>query len=396
MIRLHRAIHVAAFDVEGTVSFGRERPEFLAVARLAADLEHPLDGEDVSRELLGSLPAHVGWRVIERCLALGLLERKGFQGPAALSDGGRRALEEGQVLVPEEGVWRFYYARDPLLDDGLLHVVRLETPRADQERRALPSPAERRREPVHQGDGRPGPLAELCKRKAVWRSRATGQLFEVKELGERGVAQTPHPLDLTLEYAPEKPVRAFLRGQLKGGRPGERDATVDFPLGTPRSLGNRSYDDLWRELVGAATGLPPPELAEACRRAGALVVPTPFDDTLDRDARRTMLRDLRIPKVFLDGLGSFDETELPDVMLLPRTPADAQAWADWLLWESLETYYVPDNLETLRARVRGLFPLHTPRLATTEELLARAECNPADPRARFLLAPADLGLWRPS
>lgn len=394
MIRLHGTIAVSAFDVEGTVAFGRERPEFLAVARLAADLGHPLGGEDVSRELLGHLPAHVGWRVIERCLALGLLERRGLQGPASLSEGGRRTLEEGQVLVPEEGVWRFYYARHPLLDDGLLHVVRLETPRADEERRALPPPAERRRAPVHQGDGMPGPLAELCRSRSVWRSCATGLLFEVKVLGERGATQPLHPLELTLEYAPDKPVRAFLRGLLKGGGPGERDARVDFPLDAPRSLTTRSYDDLWRELVGAATALPPTELVEACRRAGALVVPTGFDDTLEPAARRTMLRDLRVPKVELHGLGSFDESELPGVMLVPRTPADAHAWADWLLWESLETYHLPDSLETLRERVRGMFPLHTPELATPAELFARATRSPADPRARFLLAPADLGLWR--
>ena len=42
MIRLTRSISVSSFDVEATVAVGRNRPEFLAVARLAADLGRPI------------------------------------------------------------------------------------------------------------------------------------------------------------------------------------------------------------------------------------------------------------------------------------------------------------------------------------------------------------------
>ena len=108
MISLTRTVPVSSFDVEATVAVGRDRPEFLAVARLAADLDRPIDARDVLRELLGARPDVLGWRVIERCVALGRLVRAGTDGAAALSEPGRIALGHGQVLVPEEGIWRFF------------------------------------------------------------------------------------------------------------------------------------------------------------------------------------------------------------------------------------------------------------------------------------------------
>jgi len=122
MINLHRTVTVTSFDVEATVAVARERPELLAVARLAKDLDRPIDGADVSTQLLGRLPEHVGWRVIERCVDLGILERARWSGPASLSVRGGFALEFGAILIPEEGTWRFYLLEDPLVGSPLVHT----------------------------------------------------------------------------------------------------------------------------------------------------------------------------------------------------------------------------------------------------------------------------------
>ena len=120
MIRLSRHISISCFDAEATVAVARQRPEFLAVARLAADLGRPISSRDVLRELLGPLPEVLGKRVIERCIGLGLLEITDQKNDeAALSEAGRLALEHGEVLVPEEGVWRFYLVDDPLVPTNL-------------------------------------------------------------------------------------------------------------------------------------------------------------------------------------------------------------------------------------------------------------------------------------
>lgn len=120
MIKLQRTIRVRSFDVSGVVAIGQERPEWLAVARLAADLDRPISGRDVVRELLARLPEHVGRLVVDRCVYLGLLHRAEPRGPASLSDSGRIALERGLVLEPQEGAWRCYYVDDPLVAEPLV------------------------------------------------------------------------------------------------------------------------------------------------------------------------------------------------------------------------------------------------------------------------------------
>ena len=57
MIRLQRTVQIHSFEAEAIVAIGRDRPEFLAVARLAADLGHPIgaSGARVMVTLLAAL-----------------------------------------------------------------------------------------------------------------------------------------------------------------------------------------------------------------------------------------------------------------------------------------------------------------------------------------------------
>lgn len=396
MIRLQRTVSVQTFDAEATVAVGRDRPEFLAVARLAADLERPLGGRDISRELLGGLPELVGWRVIDRCVALGLLEQRGGRGPAALTESGAAALEQGAVLVPEEGTWRFFFVDDPLMDDALVHVARIETPNAREERNDLYAAKREMRGRPGPGDRVPPLLHDAAGSGYVWTSVASAQPFDVREVAERGLAGEPGQLRLVVEWEEEQPLpRLALRGELEAVAEDGKPWRVDCPLETPRAFAGVTYDDLWRDLVASSTGLPAGELKTWRRRAGTRVVPVTFDD-LQQAARRSMRQDLSVPEVALDGLGRFDPTVLEAVALVPREASDAQSWAEWLQWESLSDYVVPAALEDAAREIAERFPFHSPRLPVADELLRRAKAAPQDPRARFLLAPADLGLWRSS
>ncbi len=54
MIQLKRVVNIKCFEAQATVAVGRERPEFLAVAQLAYDLDRPINGQDILDELLGN------------------------------------------------------------------------------------------------------------------------------------------------------------------------------------------------------------------------------------------------------------------------------------------------------------------------------------------------------
>ncbi len=388
MIRLQRTILVRTFEAEATVAVGRDRPEFLAVARLAADLGHPIGGRDISRELLGNLPEQVGWRVLDRALALGLLEREGLRGPASLSESGRAMLEQGAVLVPEEGVWRFYLVDDPLVAAPLLHVQRLDADHAKAERDRL---YKRGRGERPESGQRPPRLLTNTIRQLL-RSVSEGKGFELRDLGERGEEGPRGELTLLLTWAPGKDVQVALRGRLPSGDGGDKPRSVDAPLVVPSVLDALTYEEAWALLVSRATQVREDVLYAWMDRAGTPVLPTRMGDWPD-GVRRSFMADLKVPQFQVDDLGPFDATRLEGVPLVADSDPAAQEWAEWLLWDRIATYVVPSDIEGLRREVAGRFPLHRPRLPDADALLRRAKSEPQDRTSRFLLAPADLGLW---
>lgn len=387
MIRLQRTIRVSTFQAEATVAVGRDRPEFLAVARLAADLGHPIGGRDVTRELLGKLPESVGWRVIDRCIGLGLLVRDGHRGPAALSDSGRQMLEQGAVLVPEEGSWCFYIVDDPLVPGSVVHVERIDTEDAKAERKHL---KERGRGNLP-GSGNRLPRRLVESKDTLLQSVASGQAFELRDLSERGENGNSSGMLLVLSWEVGQDPAVRLEGRLDSEQRGA-GRRIDHTLGSVPALRAWSYDTLWADLVSRATGASDEELLAWAERIGAHVLPTQMSQWPDA-ARRTFLADLDIPSGSIHGLGSYEASKLAGVSLVPRTDDDASIWAEWLQWDSIDRYLTPQGLAEMSQRVLDRFPLHRPWLPDPEDLLERARREPRTPRSRFLLAPADLGLW---
>ena len=190
-IELQTTIPVQTFDAPATVAIGRNAPEWLAVVRLAKDLGGAIRANQITAELLGGLPAVVGKRVIDRSVALGLLEQSDQErkeGVALLSKLGEEALNRGQVFISEDRLWRFYFAEHPLLDQSLLHIEPLDGGSAQSERNEL-------REAKRPGHGRPDDgentpdcLLTVPKKGQVLSSVAdSGPSFVLKEVSEAGV-----------------------------------------------------------------------------------------------------------------------------------------------------------------------------------------------------------------
>jgi hypothetical protein len=387
MIRLSRSLKVFTFDVEATVALGQDRPEFLAVARLAADLGRPIGAHVILRELLGDRPEVLGWRVIERCVALGLLERERSDGPASLSVAGRLALEHGEVLVPEEGIWRLYVVDDPLVTSPLVHASRLESEPVYLERNAMRA-AQKRGDKRVQPDRVPDVLRR-CVGGPVAVSKQNGHLFKLVEIAGHGAVGPSSELRLTLDWPDEVVLR--LSGQLPHDDQVARHKPMDAVLELPSALAHLTYEAMWKRLAAVALGLDPSELDRWHAQAGKPVVPVPFQ-SLPPEARRSFLHDLEVPASALPALGRFDPTVLKAAPAVPPTAADAQRWLEWLQWESIDDYALPRGLEQMGRDLAARFPLHRPRPLTPIELLSKARAE-RDPRAWFLLAPSDLGLW---
>jgi hypothetical protein len=383
MIRLTRRVPVSCFDVQGTVALGRRRPEFLAVARLAADLARPIEAADVLEHLLGPLPPIVGCRVLERCVGLGLLQWTERAGAAALSPSAPLALDQGEVLVPEEGVWRFFVVDDPLISGGVLQVTRLAEASAQQTRRGRPRTE--RLAPVARVPAR---LQQACGAPPCL-PFGGGPLVQVRALAERGRGgpQGDLHLELVWQEAPE----LVLRGRLPREGAEEEGAVQEMALPWPAAFASMTRQTLWTWLVAHAARRSPNELERWQRQLGRPVLPVAFS-SLTPSERAGFRKNLALPACAPPGLGPFEPADLPGVDLLPATAEDAQQWLAWLQWEALTEHALPEQLEqSARELLPRLLP-YTPRPLTPRELLAQARAQ-RDERSFFVLAPFDLGLW---
>lgn len=411
MIQLQRQVEVFTFDAEATVSVGKDRPEFLAVARLAKDFQRPIDGRIVARELLGGLPEQVGWRVIDRCVALGLLQREAQRGPVTLSGYGENALLTGKVLVPEEGIWRFYMVDDVLLEDSLIHVERLDSANAKEERDAIFTAKKSGQPRASQGQATPKYLSECVSEGLIFSSVVHHREFAIEQVGPRGEHGPDDGLWLAIEWGQGQRPKLALRGQVmsppraerpdpqrqdKHARPEKPKAkplAVDHSLDEPQACTGTEYEQIWQYLAAAGLNIPVTEISGWHNKARELVAPISFTSKLPNPARNTMQMTLPIPESEIPGLGSFESTKLDGVKLVPRTPDDAQAWAEWLQWQAINKYATPTWLEALGQQVLKRFPHHRPKLPNSSALLERALKQPGETTARYLLAPYDLGLW---
>lgn len=388
MIHLHRHVTVSSFDAQATVAIGRKRPEFLAVAQLAADLARPITPRDIMRELLGNRPEVLGRRVIARCISLGLLVDSDRHGSAVISTTGLQALEAGEVLVPEEGIWRFYLQSDPLLPNTLLHARRLETGSAHQERNKGKKSSNQNSQP--QNIRSPERLRQ-CRAATPSASIADGQLLHLRELSERGSEGPSGTLNLSFLWEPTSSPLLTLTGDLAKIDPTLESPLIDSTL-VPDSRFFSTYEGMWKEIAAMAMDISHETLDHWHQRTEQLSVPVSFSSTTALE-RKVFKRNIPVPDSDWGAFGEFESTTLKDAPILPASAADAQQWAQWLQWESIQDYVTAEQLTQITHAQLARFPYHQPRLPSPQELIAHARDLPPDSRRNFLLAPFDLGLW---
>lgn len=394
MIRLHRTITIESFEVEGTIARSHDRPELLAVAQLAADAPGGLTPAVLAHELFGG-QATLCKAVIDRCVKIGLLDRRHPNAPAMLSARGREMLASGQVRVPEDRTWRIYYVDDPLLEAAIVHVEPCWDGNARDTRNQFYGGRKQGAQP-EPPQSCPAALREAVNEQA-WSSIVDRSSFELMRLSSRGLASERSPVRLELDFVLDEPSpRLCLHGELAAPRqPPKQPALhlqVRSQLAAPNVLMAWTYDQMWRALVAHASKVEPHTLDHACEQARRRVLPQRWDDTNETE-RRSMRRTVAVAATRIAALGQFEPTQIDDVELIARAPEDARKWAAWLQWDGINDYCTPASLRANGERVIARFPDFDLQAGPPEGLLAYATRNPGDPAARYLLTSSDLGLW---
>ena len=349
MIKLKRTVECKTFDVKATVAIGRDRPEFLAVALLANDLDRPISGKDLSDHLFGDL-YDLGERVLERSVSIGLLdwaeESNETWKLANLSQAGKEAIEREKVLISEEGVWRLYYLDDPLIKDRLIHFEHVEVPKAREERRNL------KREKLQSNNS--SATSEFLKRhqEHTFISVVDGTPFMLREISKEGEKLSSENLTLHTKITLGKKLDITLQGELKSPSLSGFPLRVDQDFDISEDLLPLTYNEVQVELAIQGSDVAPREYGE-----GNLVMPVHFDERLDTAARNSMRMDIQIlnPDLSTLGLGQFETTELKGVSIEPDTDEDARQWARWLLINGMDDYKTPELIREDERKIHDRF-----------------------------------------
>lgn len=393
MIRLFRTVTVSCFDLEGVIARSQDRPELLAVAQLAHDSPRGLTADILANELIGG-QSILCRRIIDRCVALGVLERQRVGAPARLSEIGRAMLQRGQIWIPERGTWRLYFADDPLLDARPVHVEPCWTPSAKATRGEVYRQKDKGERPA-QGQARPRLLRDLDPGE-LYASLVDGSTFQLVSLADHGAPGRRSDLHLSWAFPAEGEARVTASAQLEAPPcpPKTPQRAIEFErvLELPRALAGWTYDQLWTQLISVARGLDPKALEAACEWAGRLILPVTFEHASDAE-RRNMRTRVEVPAIRFPSAGEFQPTHIDPVELVPHSTDDASEWARWLQWDAIQSYAVPAQLERDAQRIRERFPLFQVRSASADELLAQAKLRSGEPTSRHLLTTSDLGLW---
>ena len=302
-IVLTRSVVIRGWRVVGLVAKAGKRRELEPVL-LRADEAGGTSAEDVAKHLFGAYSRKV---VAERLLRIGtalkLLEERRDRR-FVLSDDGRRALESGQVLLPEQGAWTVWASSDPLLR---VPVLRIES--WDEQKNAV-FESRRDQEEERSFVSLPNWLGDARGKQFEPPASADGIAVRIDALEEKAEAVDPLA-SLSLEWN-------VTRGRLRlRGRWGED--TVDSELEAPRVTPSEIWDVL---LYGEG-------LMEHWDGEGR-ALRVLFEDTTDSE-RESMSRELKFRKPRVPDYGEFDPLALSGVAITARSRGDACKWSNWRL-----------------------------------------------------------------
>ncbi len=361
---LKRRIAIRGWRVVGYVSKADKRKELEPILERARETGGT-DADDVARHLLfESSRKVVAQRLLRIGRVLNLLEENGRK--YRLTADGERAIDTGNVFVPEHGAWTVWVSEDPLLPSPVLRIDAWEELDALTESRNRRD-AEKKRsfEPL------PDIIREVQETEVTPPASGDGVAVRVGEL-EENVEAVSSGESLNLIWSVHER-RLRLQGKWD-------NKTVDFELEAPET----PPDELWEALL-AGEGL----LNDWERHA----LRVSFAETTESE-RESMSRDLEIPKPSVPRFGEFEPLTVPEIAIAARSRDDARDWSAWRLRTRIRDFATSERYDEWRKEAAAPFVEHRPELPARAELAAEEWANAGDrpaPRAWHLVAAED---WR--
>ena len=304
-IILMRPVEIQGYHVIGEVAKSRKRKELDPVLWRARE-NYETNAQDIVTHLkLGPSRKVVAQRLLKIGELLGLLEATGDlrKKNFVLTDQGERAIETGEIFVPEDGAWTLWTSTDPLLPSPILRIDSFEGEKAFREVRSNSN--------NDQYDYTPDYLRAAIGREITPPASSDGITVRISNIEDKvqKAEGSNAKLDLLWNIG-EGNLR--LKGTWKGKE-------VDTELQPP----DISFDDIWGDLL-ANEGLS----MKWNHRHQALEVS--FDE-IDDIERESMVCNIEFNNPSLPDFGQFETFKVEQVPITACYPAHAQEWSNWRL-----------------------------------------------------------------
>lgn len=171
-------------------------------------------------------------------------------------------------------------------------------------------------------------------------------MFQLTELAQSGSSGPKGTLKLDLTWDRRSEAMLNLSGTLPLSAQGRNSGLVDVNIDLPKVFDDLDYQTIWTNLASLSSGTPFEELDEWFSTAGKPVIPLDFHSLSD-DERKGFRRNVAVPESEWEQLGAFDSTILENILIVPTTESDAQAWLEWLHWNAINDYVTPRQIERM-------------------------------------------------
>jgi hypothetical protein len=290
---------------------------------LAEEQGGEISAAEITSHLLINKPITYGETVMSRCVDLGLLDPRG-----GLTAYGREAIEHERIFNQEKGRYRILCTDDPLLPQMVLEIVEQNEPdflrpRGDFRQSAGPGKSTENEIPKW-----------LFKTENttfdIFSSGIETRIYKIEPLGLRSELQSSEALEIHLDIP--------VAGDAVLNVTGYAQRTIQAP---PVRYGNA-----FRQLLG--------ENFDKCWNNESQALQCGFRELTDAE-RNSFSRDLIVKAPVLNGYGSFNETVIHNVPIIPATNRDANEWARWLLSKSITKFTDRNSYDRLVKNIQTRF-----------------------------------------
>lgn len=374
-LKLIRQLILEGYEIIMDIGYGQKREELLSVLKLAEENQGEVTAESICNTLLIGRPLIIGKNIINRCQELGLLEHNG-----RLTEKGRIALSLDEVFIPERGRYKIVLTQDPLIPQRLIYVESISEKYLKDELDELALSKGKDQNTI--------PMNTAPVQLPVWIKNLEGSFIDLigpmkekvnilsmESLAIRCQLNSLPKITLTLSLSENEKTDMRIQGDLK--------AMINPPKIT--------FREVWIQLLGERASFWDEERNPPALRCN-------FNELADNEIL-SFLASIHFEQPHVENIGTFDNTDVINVPVIPKTDAEANKWANWILVHKIAEYQNRQSYEKLKDDILSKFQEYNIALPSQDVLSeqikkhAKQQGNNLLPDSYwYLQAPIDLSL----